>query len=136
MDEDAAGTPPENRVFPAMFYDAGCKQVLLFGGDPINTGSDQGLVGVGRNQLDAASVPNETERMTTGGTPVVRSDGFSPVWRACCQASPAAIPNHVRPGDDLEAGTPLKPADSRSQRPDAPDMIFVVPQSRACPWLS
>ncbi|MBL8631845.1 MAG: hypothetical protein JNM40_01385 [Myxococcales bacterium] len=30
------GTPPGNRVFPAMFYDAGRKQVLLFGGDPIN----------------------------------------------------------------------------------------------------
>ena len=28
------GTPPSKRVYPAMFYDAGRKQVLAFGGDP------------------------------------------------------------------------------------------------------
>ena len=32
------GTPPGVRVYPAMFYDAGRKQVLMFGGDPINAG--------------------------------------------------------------------------------------------------
>ena len=28
------GTPPGTRVYPAMFYDGGRKQVLMFGGDP------------------------------------------------------------------------------------------------------
>jgi hypothetical protein len=34
---------PGSRVFPAMFYDAGRKQVLLFGGDPINADQTKDL---------------------------------------------------------------------------------------------